>query len=152
MKSYLLPFVLFFSVLSLPLAVIAQDEHHAEPPQHEMEHFSNPWNTDHEGSEIFAERQENETDTFQAKFLHMLLVLGLLIAFMLLASWALKKMMKSRVTQMNTGSSIKVIETRYLSPRSSVYIIDVNGQNFLLGESPSTVTLLAALPPQSHEE
>lgn len=87
-----------------------------------------------------------ETDTFQAKFLNMLFILALLIGFMILASWALKKMMKSRITQINQASSIKVLETRQLSPKSVLYLIEVEGEILLIGESPTAVTHIASFP------
>jgi flagellar protein FliO/FliZ len=86
-----------------------------------------------------------ETDGFQSKFMHMLFLLGLLISFMLFASWMLKRMTKSRVTQLNQASSIKLLETRYLSPKSTIYLIDVKGQSLLIGESASGLTHLATL-------
>ncbi len=88
---------------------------------------------------------------FQAKFFKMLVVLGLLIGFMLLASWALKRMMKSKVAQLNTASGIKVLETRYLSPRATLYLIEAQGKIFLIAESPSNVTHLAALSQENFD-
>lgn len=95
-----------------------------------------------------------DSDTFQSKFMNMLLLLGLLIGFMLLASWMLKRMTKTRVTQLNQASSIKVIETRYLSPRSTLYLLDVQGQSLLIAESPMGVAHLASLGavPESDEK
>ena len=63
--------------------------------------------------DVFVHRMGHESDTFQSKFLNMLFLLALLIGFMLLASWALKRMMRTKITQLNTGSSIKILETRY---------------------------------------
>ncbi|WP_042279315.1 MULTISPECIES: FliO/MopB family protein [unclassified Candidatus Protochlamydia] len=86
-----------------------------------------------------------ETDHFQAKFMNMLFILGLLISFMLLASWMLKRMTKSKVTQMNQASSIKILETRHLTPRSTIYLIEVKGQHLLIGESVAGVSHLATI-------
>ena len=84
----------------------------------------------------------HETESFESKFLHMLLVLGLLIGFMFVASWALKRMMKAKITHHNTSSSIKVLETRYLSPRATLYLVEIEGQSLLIAESPTAVTYL----------
>ena len=81
----------------------------------------------------------------------MLFILGLLIGFMILASWALKRMMKSKMTHLNTASSIKVLETRYLSPRATLYLVEVQDQSFLIAESPTTVTYITTFPIQEEE-
>jgi flagellar biogenesis protein FliO len=89
------------------------------------------------------EHKEHETDSFEAKFMHMLVVLGLLIGFMILASWALKKMMKTRIQQMNISSDIRLVETRHLSPRCTLYLVEIQGSSLLIAESPSTVSHIA---------
>jgi len=87
-----------------------------------------------------------ETDTFQMKFFNMLMVLALLIGFMILASYMLKRMMSQRVTQMNDTSVVKVLETRSLSPRSTLYLLDVKGRGLLIAESPAGVSALTMIP------
>lgn len=86
----------------------------------------------------------HEKDDFQSRFIHMLTLLVLLIGFMILASWALKRMMNSRVTQINQSSVIKVIETRHLSPKATLHLVDINGETVLIAESPSSVTHIAS--------
>ena len=95
-------------------------------------------------SELWVDGPTNEPD-FKAKFIKMLLILGVLIAFMFIASWALKRMMKSKMTHLNLGKDIRVLESRYISPRASVYLIEVKGKTFLIAESPSQVTLLGSI-------
>lgn len=86
----------------------------------------------------------NEADDFQSKFMNMLFMLGLLIGFMLFASWLLKRMSRSRVTNLNQGSDIKVLETRYLSPRATLYLLDIHGKNILIAESPMGVSHISS--------
>lgn len=95
---------------------------------------------------ISADHIEKESDTFQAKFMNMLLVLGLLIGFMILASWALKRMMKTKLTQVNTQSEIKILETRYLSPRATLYLVEIQNQTVLIAESPTAVSYIKSFP------
>lgn len=96
--------------------------------------------------EPFLENRQTEPDNFQAKFMNMLFLLSLIIVFMLFASWMLKRLTRSRTEQINSASSIKVLETRYLSPRSTVYLIDVMGQGLIIAESHTGVTHLATIP------
>ena len=93
----------------------------------------------------FFTREDKGNDDFRGKFANMLAILGLLIAFMLLASWAIKRMMKNRVTQLNTTGCIKVVETRYLSPKSCIYLLDIMGQGILIAESSAGVHQLAKI-------
>jgi flagellar biogenesis protein FliO len=90
-----------------------------------------------------------ETENFQAKFINMLIILGLLIGMMIVASWTLKRMMRTRVAQMNTASEIKIQESRHLSPRATIHLIDVQGEQLLIAESPTSVTLLAKMKDHS---
>lgn len=85
-----------------------------------------------------------EEDSFESKFIRMLVILGFLIGFMILSSWILKKMMRSRVQQMNTSSDIKLYETRPLSPRCTLYLVEVEGRRLLIAESPSNITHIAS--------
>lgn len=96
----------------------------------------------HDLEEMWPSHLPSDGKSFEAKFFNMLIILFLLIGFMFLASWSLKRMMKSKLTNLNTGSSIKVLETRYLSPRATLYIVEVEGQSLLIAESPTTVTHL----------
>ena len=153
MKSYLFILLLFLGTLCLPIFIFSQ-EHFSQqhsgtseqsfPPSSSDEHL-NP--TDRgELSGTWPDHMTHETDNFQTKFFNMLLLLGLLIGFMILASWALKRMMKTKMTQLNTASDIKLLETRYLSPRATLYLIQVQNQSLLIAESPTHVTYLTTLP------
>ena len=163
MKCYSLFFFIFLGVL--PFSLLAQENSTHHPSS--MDNHSDDFNPSMQGElsnqhpesmrhdldyhELFDKDfhpLSHETDSFETKFLNMLFVLGLLIGFMILASWALKRMMKSKITHLNTASSIKILETRYLSPRATVYLIEVQDRSFLIAESPTAVTYLGAFPPQ----
>lgn len=144
MKRYLLIPLFFLQVLSFSF-LFGQDS--------TPENTSNPWD-----SPLFSDSARGQPnmdreggESFEAKFVRMLVILGLLIGFMVLAAWALKKMMKTRVEQLNTASSIKVLETRALSPRSSLYLIEVEGKTLLIAESPTMVSHVASLDVSSQE-
>lgn len=166
MKSYFLLFLLLM-ILCLPQATFSQEQYEnesfqtTEQPQpsdlsHSEQEERHDW-IDHPEDGAILEHlphsMSHDGDSFQSKFFNMLFILGLLIGFMMLASWALKRMMKNKMTHLNTGSAIKVLETRYLSPRATLYLVEIHNQNFLIAESPTTVTYLAALPPEEeHQE
>lgn len=159
MKSYFLfPILIFYSSFS-PFHSYSQEisdiEEHTSPDAthsfetNELEKDPTPLHSyplDEGILEPWHHPTPREGDSFESKFFNMLFILGLLIAFMLLASWSLKRMMRNKMTNLNTGSEIKVLETRYLSPRATLYLVEINNQNFLIAESPTTVTYLATLP------
>ncbi len=95
-----------------------------------------------------VDREVKKQESFQAKFFNMLFILALLIGFMILTSWLLKRMMKARVVQVNQASLIKVLETRQLSPKSTLYVIEVDQKRVLLSESQEVryLTTLSATP------
>jgi flagellar biogenesis protein FliO len=132
---------LFFLLFS-PTIIAAEEEH---PANHQPKEFESIPLHEDKGYE-FLNHIEHETDTFQSKFFNMLFILALLIGFMILASWALKRMMKSKLTQLNTSSHMKILETRYLSPRATLYLIEVEDKAFLIAESPTAVTSIAFFP------
>lgn len=82
---------------------------------------------------------------FYRDFMSMLTTLGLMVAGLLFLSWLLRKGMHTRVQQMNEASEIKILETRTLSQRSSVYLIEVEGQKLVVGESSTGINLLTKL-------
>lgn len=167
MKQYLLIPFLFLTLFSVPLSFAqeTQTQHPIPKEVHSNSQYQSTntyplydTNATHLPDETYhdplIDPTASDSDTFQSKFMNMLFLLGLLIGFMLLASWMLKKMSKTRVTQLNQASAIKVVETRYLSPRSTLYLLDVQGQSLLIAESPMGVSYLASLGDalESHEK
>lgn len=115
--------------------------HRSDPSQFD----SDPLSTHLDPFETDSPVPTKETDSFQTKFLNMLLILGLLIGFMILASWMLKRMTRTRADQVNQSSSIRVLETRSLSPRSTIYLLDIRGQGIVVAETPTTTSHLATI-------
>lgn len=83
-----------------------------------------------------------EDSHFWGQFIKMLFTLGALVAVLLLASWSLKRMLHSRVQQLNVSSAIKVLESRGLSNKSAIYLIEVKNKTILLGETMHSLALL----------
>lgn len=132
----------FFCLLMLLPSLYASTATESKPQESSLEkrleeHFPS----------LYSESEESkpESDDFQAKFFRMLFILALLIGFMIVASIALKKMMKTRIGALNQGSQIKVVDSRSLSPRTVIHIIEVEGRRLVVAETASTATLLASL-------
>jgi flagellar protein FliO/FliZ len=71
----------------------------------------------------------------------LLVVIGLILA---LYGLARKRLLFTRVT----GGVIQVVEMRALNPRSSVALVEVRGQEFLVGVGASGIHLIAELAPE----
>ena len=59
--------------------------------------------------------------------------------------------MKSRVQFINNNKSIKILERRTLSPKSALYLIEVNNEKVLISESHVEVRPIQALEIQSRD-
>ena len=103
---------------------------------------------------IFEDFQEVEgkgDDNFMREFLNMLATLGLLIALILSVTWVLKRMLNTRIQQMNSKSVIKILERRSLTPKSAIYLLDIQGKGFIIAESHSGITTLGTMELQAED-
>ncbi|OQX20580.1 MAG: hypothetical protein BWK76_00765 [Desulfobulbaceae bacterium A2] len=66
------------------------------------------------------------------------LVVGIILLLYALA--------RRRFTSLRQGGAIKILEIRYLMPRKAVALVEVRGQQFLLGLGGDRVDLISALP------
>jgi len=150
MKKKLSNFFLLLLTFFIPFALFSESEvPHSSSENLKEESLPDDYYSldpyfDHYQNENRVDNHLKEGDNFQAKFLNMLFILSLLIGFMILASWLLKRMMKARITQINQASYIKVLETRQLSPKSTLYFIEIEEERVLVGESQAGLHLIAA--------
>lgn len=93
-----------------------------------------------------------ETDRFLSEFLSMLATLGLIIALILFIAWFLKRMVNAKIEEANLTSSIKIIDKRNLSPKTIIYMIEVNGKGVLVAESQNGVASLGSYPADEDED
>lgn len=82
-------------------------------------------------------------DRFMQELVSMATTLGLLIAAMIAVGWILKRLLNKRIEQMNTTSMIKILEKRYLTAKSSIYLLEVNGKGILVGETTAGISKIA---------
>ncbi len=76
-------------------------------------------------------------EAFGPLFTKMIFLLGSLMAILLVAAWAMKRVMASRWQSSNGDSSIQIIERRMLHTKAGLYLIQVENQKMLAVESPS---------------
>jgi flagellar biogenesis protein FliO len=93
-----------------------------------------------------------ENNRFLSEFINMAATLGLLIGLILMIAWFLKRMVNTRQEQGNATSIIKIIERRSLSPKSVVFLLEVESKTLVVAESVNGVTLLTEYNSPEEEE
>ncbi len=82
---------------------------------------------------------------FWQQAVKVLAVLSGLVGALLLGAHLLKK---CRSARLGTPSLIRLLETRYLTPKSSLHLVAVGPARYLVGSTGERMTLLTALPPE----
>lgn len=127
-------------LVALFVAVLPSDTHAQEEQT-----------TDKSYERAFEEELENgkkeEGDRFVTELLNMLFVLGAIVGLMLFVTWILKKMMSHRLVQGNVESQIKVLEQRALTPKSILYLIEVDGKKIVIADSPHGIRRISEIEP-----
>jgi len=72
---------------------------------------------------------------FHKTFIRMIISLALIIILVFVTFWAFRRMMRAKQMQANNQKAIKIIERRSLSPKTVLYLIDINNKKILLSES-----------------
>lgn len=100
----------------------------------------------------YPKRELPREDNFMQEFVKMLLTLASVIAVLLVISYLLKRFMNTRIQQINDSSDIKILERRTMSPKSSVYLLDIKGRQVAIVESHNALLLLPEVPQDANEE
>lgn len=100
--------------------------------------------------EDLVDTPDKHNDRFYIEFFNMLATLGLVIAIILIAAWLLRRLLNTRLEQINTTSTIKIVERRALSPKSSVYLLEIYDKIIVVAETQSGITQLVEfdIPPE----
>jgi len=88
----------------------------------------------------------HDEDHFYKEFINMLGTLGVLVALIFAASWALKRLLKTRTQQLNTTSNIKILDQRPLSTKTALYLVEIHGRTMAIAESHNALIKLAEFP------
>lgn len=69
------------------------------------------------------------------EFLQMILSLGTVVIILLFVAWFLRRFINKKVLQGNQSNEIKIIERRMLSPKSTLYLLEVKDKLLLVSDS-----------------
>ncbi len=75
----------------------------------------------------------------------LLVVLGVILILYALAR------KRFSLFQPPSGSAIRIVELRHLTPKKSLCLVEVKGQQFLLGMSSDRISLIAEIPGDRNE-
>lgn len=70
-----------------------------------------------------------------AALLRMMTALGIILVFLALSYWLLKRFLRHRQTKGGNAQAIQVIEKRMISPKTMLYLVEVDGKKILFAES-----------------
>jgi flagellar protein FliO/FliZ len=129
-----------FSYADTDKAVLPTEPQHLEAPV-EMEHLSPPP----------LPSSAEMTDSYQQSFVRMLLSLGGLLVLVFGTFWVLKRLGKGKF-KLGSHRVINIIEKRPLSPKTVLYILEVEGKRVLVSESQLEVRTLSVLDQVINEE
>lgn len=142
-KNCLLAFVFI-----LPVMLFGNDTPPASPPPApEKSELSNEI---HKAEESI---QKTLPGSVQPSAMKIVLTLAGLILFLLLSAWALKRITGNRGGFFGSSKGIKILERKAISPKSALYLIEVQGKKVLISESQYEVRALTTLSnDESHIE
>ena len=70
-----------------------------------------------------------------AAFVKMLVSLAAIVALLFLSYWFLRKLIQNRLQKGSGNAAIQVIEKRMISPKTMLYIVEVDQKRILIAES-----------------
>jgi flagellar biosynthetic protein FliO len=91
---------------------------------------------------------------FKGEFTRMMVILGLIVALIFGTTWVIRRLGKGRMRAFSSNSAIRVLERRAVSPKSCIYLVEVEGTKIVVGDSSGGLTGLAVLsnsPPEPQE-
>ncbi len=144
MKTWFKRFLLIYALFLAPLFGEGPPEQETTPQTPQTSQTPPPF-------EEYKDLEDQGEDRFTRDLMQMLASLGLLLAVVLIGTWFLKRMMHSRLKQLNTTSEIKIIEHRALTPKTSIYLLEIRGKGIVMAESVNGVTALADFIPSESD-
>lgn len=97
--------------------------------------------------ELLEMKEPVKESRFFKEFLNMLGALALVLGVLFLVLLFFKRFLNLQSQKANEQSQIKIIEQRALTPKTSLYLLDMGGQKLLIADSPAGVTLLSKVAP-----
>jgi flagellar protein FliO/FliZ len=88
--------------------------------------------------------------SYEGAFLKMFLTLLALVVGIVGTVWFLKRLSRGRIGG-GSGRSIVILEKKPLSPKTMLYVVEVEGKQALIAESQLEVKLIMPIEPMAEE-
>jgi flagellar biosynthetic protein FliO len=95
---------------------------------------------------------EGKPYSYWHDFINMLFSLLFILIILGVSIWFLKRMMRSRLRHLNRSTSIKILERRPLSPKASLYLVEILGKGIVISESQNGIQTITEFGPEIHLE
>lgn len=110
---------------------------HTQPPLCSLENtqaevIEQPGLTHEDANDLLPAAYQPE---YKPAFFKMFFILFALLALVFLTFWIFKNFTRIRLHQANQTKSIKIIEKRAISPKSLLYLIEIEGKKIVVSES-----------------
>ncbi len=99
-----------------------------------------------------TETHEASPISYEGAFMRMLLTLGGLLVLIFLTVWFLRRLGRGRFGGGLSSRSIKILERRTLSPKSVLYLVEIEGKRVVIAESQLEVRRIATLDSLTQED
>lgn len=86
----------------------------------------------------------DQIPNYEGAFLKMFLTLGVLLVAIFGAIWLLKRLSNGRLLSRAGSRTIQILERQPLSPKTMLYLIEVEGKKTLIAESQLEVKVIAS--------
>lgn len=93
--------------------------------------------------QIPLKKEQAEPSRFFSEFFNMLITLGAIVAFLFALSWAVRRMTSMRMMQGPESGDIRVLDRAIVSPRSTVYLLEIKGKGIAVAESNNGIVKLS---------
>jgi flagellar protein FliO/FliZ len=91
------------------------------------------------------EPSKTQAPSYEHAFIKMLLTLGGLLFLVFATLWALRKLSHGRIGNFGAQKRIKLLEKRPLSPKTMLYLVEIDGKQVFVSESQLEVRSLLNL-------
>lgn len=105
-----------------------------------------------EWQETSKKQEDVEDSHFSSLFSRMIGMLVVTVLLAVVAGWAAKRFLTSKMQQTNRTSRIQILEKRMLSPKSCVYLIQVDDAQLVIGESGHGISILKDIKEEKTDE
>lgn len=92
------------------------------------------------------EKEKASDGRFVQELGNMVFALAGILTVIFIASWFLKRMLNSKIQQVNETSPVKILERRSLSPKTSIYLLEIAGKKIAIAEASNGITNLGEVP------